>query len=1274
MANEMRFTADQRQAIELRGQNILVAAAAGSGKTRVLVERIIAQVRRAEISLDRILVLTFTKAAASEMRERIEQALNAEIDAIAAERADNSDADEEIAALERQRILLTGADISTFHSFCQHLLQEHIDATDIPPNFRLASEQEMRLFKNDVFEAVLEKKYDDAEEHGDADGFLAFADAYGGEKGDDDKLQRETLALYHFSLSQPSPETWLGAQGGEPDDTPFWARAGFHVLADELRRTLAKLCADYRRAIELLAAQEEDFRAATEKCRDILIHNLGVHEELQGAVETFAQAHDDAGWTQFLETAAAAKKARSSLPRKQVEEANPAVGAAFNRLTGKIHAAWDACTAQLAPTPAELCAAENRANAAVRRYAQLAIEFHRALRCEKIARGLLDFSDLEHETLRLLCAHPERLQENPTVADPTETARALQERFDAVMVDEYQDTNGLQEGILRQIARSDNRFIVGDVKQSIYRFRLADPRLFQETYRAYRGGAAEGTLVTMSENFRSRAEVLEPINYIFSQVMTDSAVEIAYDEKARLNPGRIFEDAPTDGKSLAGPLELNLLHVDYAAETDDESAGEAAELKAFEVEARWIARRIRTLTEENYIVHDGHGGHPLSYRDIVILLRAAKERANILLEALRTEGIPAYADETAGYFESSEIRMMLALLAALDNARQDTALTAVLASPMIGLRMEELAYLRVNTPHGSIYEMLTAEAGDEIPAGIVTRAHAAIDRIRTWRSYALVHSVPELLWMLYRDTGYYDYVGALPGGVLRQANLRMLIDRAAEFERTNERGLFRFLRYIDALRRRNTDLSVARTLGESENVVRIMTIHKSKGLEFPVVFLANIGGAFNEQDMRGDLLYHAREGVGLRVYENTSVGRQKYDTLSLRRVKAAIKRETKAEEMRILYVAMTRAQEKLVLTGTLNVTRSGKDKLEQLREKCLAYAREKDAALPDEAILAGKSYLDWIALALMRHPDGAPLFGSAADITLYPPASPAARFDVRILEEDARAVQWKPADENDSVLAAVAADEPLPESVAAADVARILDWRYDARGTEHIHAKTSVTELKRQRAAAEEALPPFAPAVSESSVGADAWETPQFLRSAAHTYLTPMERGIAMHTVMQQLDLSDAADIDAIVRQADALLAQGILTEAERDSIRIEHIWKFAASRLGRRMRAAKAVYRELPFGRLLPAQNYYTEAQDAGDKIFLQGIIDVLFEEENGNYVLLDYKTDRKISADAARARYRFQIDLYGSAVETILGKPVKERYLFLLDTGQEVRMWNDT
>ena len=1264
MTHKMQFTEDQEKAIETRGQNILVAAAAGSGKTRVLVERIISQVRRGELSIDRALVLTFTKAAASEMRERIETALNEEIRHITVQGGDDTDIHKQIGALERQRVLLTGADISTFHAFCQRLIQAHIDATDIPPNFRIASEQEIRLLKHDVCEQLLEQEYKNAE-NGDPDHFLTFSDAYGGIKGDDDKLQSEVLALHAFSLSQPSPVTWLAAQGKQRDDTPYWDRSGFHVLAEELRENLGQLCADYEEAIAFLSDGEEALRTAAAKCIVALTHNKELYEALKEELNEFLNAKKDSAWEQFRTKAAAARKAKKNIPRKAVEDYDPEIGARLKKLTGKIHDGWDACLAQIPATAEELCAAENRANAAIRQYTRLTIAFHEAFQHEKLTRGILDFSDLEHTALALLCKTPERLQENPIIAAPTEIADELRRHYEAIMVDEYQDTNGLQEGILRQIAREHNRFIVGDVKQSIYRFRLADPSLFQSTYQAYRSGNGEGVLVTMSENFRSRAEVLEPINEIFSQIMSKEAVEIDYDTNARLNPGRVFEE-PSEGKTLAEPLEINLLRADYST-TEEEPSEE--ERKAFEVEAHFIARRIDELKKEDYVLQNGK---KLKNKDIVILLRGAKERAGILLDALRAKNIPAYADDTAGYFEASEIRMVLSLLAVLDNARQDTALAALLASPMIGLTMEEMAELRIHTPHGSIYDMLTGATGDDLAEELVKRAENALERIRHWRSYALVHSVPELLRTLYRETGYYDYVGALPGGILRQANLRMLIDRAADFERTNERGLFRFLRYIDALKRRSTDLSVARTLGESEDVVRVMTIHRSKGLEFPVVFLANIAGAFNMQDTKGDLLYHAHEGIGLRVYENTIAGRQKYDTMARRKVKAVIARETMAEEMRILYVAMTRAQEKLILTGTLNITHTGKDALEQLREVCLKYAQTADIAFQRNAILNAKCYLDWIALALMRHPDGAVLFDDADDIMQRPPTNEKARFSVRILDESVHVPQREEQESENSVLAAVRADEPLPEGGGAERVAAVLGWTYNLRGTAQIHAKTSVTELKRQQAVEEEHLAPFPPALGDTANMVQEWETPRFLRPSEREYLSPMERGTAMHTVMQQLDLKDSANIAAITRQADALMEKGILTEAERRSIETRKIWKFVGSKLGQRMRYAKAVYRELPFGRLLPAHKYYPEATDENDQIFLQGIIDVLFEEEDGNYVLLDYKTDRKISAAAARARYQFQIDLYRDAVETILGKPIKESYLFLLDTGTEVKMWD--
>ena len=415
------------------------------------------------------------------------------------------------------------------------------------------------------------------------------------------------------------------------------------------------------------------------------------------------------------------EKGEKNIPRKAVEDYDPEVGAQIKKLTEKIHAPWDGCIARLPATAQELCDTENAANAAIHQYTRLTTAFHNAFQQKKIERGILDFSDLEHTALELLCRDPKQLQEDPTIAAPTEIADELRAHYDAIMVDEYQDTNGLQEGILRQIARENNRFIVGDVKQSIYRFRLADPSLFQHTYETYRAESTEGELVTMSENFRSRAEVLAPINEIFSQIMSKEAVDIAYDVHARLNPGLVFPE-PTKGTSLAGPLEINLLRADYSVDTEEG----AEERKAFEIEAHFIARRIQELKSKGDVLHNGDA---VQNKDIVILLRGAKERAGILLDALRKENIPAYADDTAGYFEASEIRMMLSLLAVLDNARQDTPLTAVLVSPMIGMTMEDMAALRIHTKLGGIYDILTGATGDGLSDDLTKKAANALERI-----------------------------------------------------------------------------------------------------------------------------------------------------------------------------------------------------------------------------------------------------------------------------------------------------------------------------------------------------------------------------------------------------------------------------------------------------------------------------------------------------------------------------------------------------------------
>ncbi|HBQ30551.1 MAG TPA: helicase-exonuclease AddAB subunit AddA, partial [Mitsuokella multacida] len=710
----MQYTEDQKKAIEARHRNILVAAAAGSGKTRVLVDRIIAQLLARECSVDEMLVVTFTNAAATEMRERIDKALQKKLL--------ETDDRETAAWLERQIVLLSGASICTFHAFCQKVIRQNIDAIDVDPQFRLASDQEMVLMRRDVLEELLETSYKMPE---DEDGkakwqdFLEFVDDYGDDHGDE-AVYEAVLKLYHFCQSQPFPKAWLRQQQEryEAEAADFWQTPWTATIVEAVGREIERSIHAYEAACALVRtgvrpeAEEKALIAVWQPYVEYLQGCIEKLEEVQAAYRTALAEKKPGGWDALC---AAAKGWKQPVLRGKKYEALrdtfPDIRKSFEKSRDEAKKIFtDARDRYLAETEASMLEEVRACSATVRCYVALTTAFIDALQAAKKERNVLDFSDLEHFALAVLCRDPEALA-GASEADfrgergkalRTDAAEDLREKYAVIMVDEYQDTNGVQEAILNLIARADNLFTVGDVKQSIYRFRLADPYLFQAKYDAYpeNPGAEEmDQLITMKQNFRSRAEVLAPINFIFDQVMTREAMEIEYDEKSRLYPGASYPEAE---HTLKGPMELDLilrgeteqgiagLGQAAAPESEDESGGE--ELEGFELEAQHIADRIAGLMEAGYRVFDKDAGgyRPLAYRDIAVLLRAVKGKANTLLELLRKNSIPAYADVDGGYFEANEVRLVLALLKTIDNARQEIPLAAVLVSPIGGFTMEEL--------------------------------------------------------------------------------------------------------------------------------------------------------------------------------------------------------------------------------------------------------------------------------------------------------------------------------------------------------------------------------------------------------------------------------------------------------------------------------------------------------------------------------------------------------------------------------------------------------
>ena len=1212
----------QLRAITESGHNLLVSAAAGSGKTYTLVERIVQNIIAGKYRIDELLVVTFTNAAAAEMRERIEKKLTDELG--------------NHPELAHQLVLLSNASISTLHSFCQRLIRENFTAIDVDPKFRLLNDQERELIRQQVIREVFERKYEEQ----DAE-FLRFVRSYGSDR-DDTALYEMVLDLHRFAESQPDPKAWIG---GVTERVPQWGQGSieqadwYPYLRDKIHRTLAACGEAAKYFLEEAEARGISKYAESFEVDAELVANLS-EAAATGSWETMQEAFS-AIPKPFPRFKSAPKKMNLDDQTKDFFNKNgrkPQIKKPLEELRDTFFLDTEESLLEdlrVSGTDiAELC--------------RLTMAFIEAFDAAKRKKTALDFGDLEHFALAVL--------------NREETLAAIKKRYKEIMVDEYQDTNGVQEAILGKITDGRNLFMVGDVKQSIYRFRLADPTLFTDKQNDYRQHGEHGACIELSENYRSRKEVLSAVNFLFSQLMMDPETEISYDEGAALYPKADYP--ATDKKSFAGaPVELLLVAND--AKTKDD---EKEELRQFEAEAEIVAQKLREIKDSGVSVYDKDKKEyrPICWQDMAVLLRTVKGKAQVLLEKLRAHDIPAYAEADAGYFEEKEVSLVLALLAVIDNAHQDIPLAAVLHSMIGGMTAEDLAEIRADADDAAdFYMALSAKAGTDVNG----KAARFLESLGKWRKLSRRVGVPELLWQLYRDTGFYDYVGAQPGGLVRQANLRMLVDRAADYEKTNFRGLFRFLKFVRQMKERNTDLSVARTLGEKEDVVRIMTVHKSKGLEFPVVVIADLSKQINFQDVQKKVLVHKNLGIGMYCTRSEGTLAWQYPTIAWCAMKETIKNEARAEELRILYVAMTRAREKLILVG--NVQSSG----EKCAKAWCRYMERKEAALPGHAVLSANSWLDWIGPAVARDEKAGETLRDVAGVSELPQIDyPSGKFgepnfDLRFIRAPLSKTESENQETVDEWKECIRNLEPLPISENS-ERASALSWSY-AHYTD-IPAKMTVTEIKR-RSEEQEVFTPFA------SSGADAaqdgmgdierdFPPPEFLQ-AEEIPKGGVVFGTLMHGVMQNLRLDGALDKADIESQLDAFVKDGALTEEERRAVRVPSIAKFFASPVGRRMKAAKRCWREQSFSLLIPASEIEMESKaSTEDEIFLQGTIDVFFEDAEGRIVLLDYKTDRGTTPELIRKRYKTQLDLYARAIQAITGMKVDERYIYRLSDGDTI------
>lgn len=1211
----MAWTNEQQAAIDSRGQTLLLSAAAGSGKTAVLVERIIRRLLDKEYPIDitELLVVTFTKAAAAEMRDRIGTALMKALSETKDPR------------VERQLALLPSAQISTLHAFCQHVIRKYFYTIDLDPAFSIAGEEELNLLRRQVLEDVFLSYYEDDEK---ASILYPLADMFGSDRGDD--ILMDTVSrMYTYARSLAWPEHWLKeaarAYDVAPDaviDDMVWAGP----IKDAVRRIL-----------------EEDARLY-----DGVLYHLRQREAFAPACDTFVaeqaalrQAAQARSWNDLSRFVRAI-----DFPRLK----------SLRKLSDDDKAVWERCkkvrddvkkdviktlqAVYFSATPEEWLDGMRAMKPIMDGLVTLTLDFAKAYGAAKKEKGWIDFSDLEHFCLQILLA-PDASPEHPV---PSAAAEELRSQYEEVFIDEYQDTNGVQELITRLVSGEDNRFMVGDIKQSIYRFRLADPTLFLEKYQSFsRDEKAVQRCIDLGRNFRSVPVVLDAVNAVFSRAMTAEAAGMDYGEREKLYAGH---QAPDDERWIGGPVEVDIVPTPSDEEDDDGST-------AFEKECRFIAGRIGELLASGRMAARKDGTlEPLSYRHIVVLLRSMAGKADVLIQALQEGGIPSYAEQSGGYFAAVEVQVMLALLRCIDNPEQDLAMAAVLRSPLVGLDETALAGVRL-AGDGTLWQNLPAFVAS-LPDGVdekedLQQFMAAFD---SWRTYSRRHGVAELLQRLYDDTAYVDFVGAMPGGDVRQANLKALYDRARQYEEAGFRGLFRYLQLMDKMKEDGLDLAPAKVVSEKEDVVRIMSIHKSKGLEFPVVFVADMGKAFNRRDTQDQILFHNRLGIGLKQYDPE--WRMSYPTLIWSGIAAQLRWEGTAEEERILYVAMTRARDQLILTGhSSHIDRD--------------WQRWTSRLNPAQA----KSYFDWVMPAAL-----AP-FGAKADADYARPGAAwqDAIWQVRI----ARAVPAGTVEEG-------AYDgEPRLEALRRGDLTGTpvpswldeqLSWQYAYPQAVRTAAKFSVSEVKRRyqelhsdELQDEAALSVPAAAVIPTAPGEDdAFATLPSWLAGEEAAVSGAQRGTALHKALQYITPAADQTTATLRREIDAFVRQGLLSREEAKLVYVPVLAAFCQSDIGRRMAESPELHREYPFTVLLAGGDPLPETE-TGEQILIQGVIDCLFREDDA-WILVDYKSDRLETADAFRSRYAVQLALYKRAVEQITHRPVEETYIYSLHLQQEIRL----
>ena len=1344
-----KWTQEQQNVIDSRGGNLLVAAAAGSGKTAVLVERIIQMILNSDlkIDIDKLLVVTFTNAAASEMRERIGDAISKKLD--------ENPEDEH---LQDQLVLLNKASITTIHSFCLEVIKSNFHKINLDPNFRIGDETECSLMKLEAIDETFDILYEKNDEE-----FCYLVDCYAEKRGDSN-LQNLILSIYSFVMASPYPKVWLKESAEDfniTDDFDFarskWAKAILETVKIQMEGIEKSLC----KAIEDVDGIDE-LVTFTDKLK---MEYEKIKEILYACDTTWSDAYRQISSMTFENYAKGVKRIPKDSPSYIKEEKDKAKKIRDNakKSIEKIK------TSVFNKNYDDLKDEIKFLYPIVKSLSDVVLMFEQIYSQKKRDKGIIDFNDIEHFALQILTETDENGdfvfdEEGKNI--PSDIALEYREKFYEIFIDEYQDSNQVQEVILSTIAKQKepNRFMVGDVKQSIYRFRQAKPEIFLQKYATYDTDlSSKYKKIMLYKNFRSRKEVVDSVNYIFEHIMSKNLGEIDYNEEEKLNLGANFEEVEDEKIILGGATEIHLMEKKVPeVEDPDEEEEEGEDLDASQIEARMVGKIIRDIMRPNengeiMQVFDKklETYRNVEYKDIVILLRATSAWAPVFAEELINMDIPTYADMGQGYFETMEIQVIMSFLKVIDNPMQDIPLIAILRSPIYGFTPEDFIDIRITDKKISFYEAMRMFVGEKIDLSneeeqdiaedeisddtgneiidlnineensyidadmddyyqninyedfeyeneefiyndevmyesyisenieddliyeinsniegdeesqkseLELKVRRFLDDLKELQEKSMYMSTDEFLWYIYTNSGYYAYCGALPGGSQRQANLRILFERAKQFEETSFKGIFNFINFISKLKKSNSDMGSAKTLGENANVVRIMSIHKSKGLEFPIVICSGMGRNFNTMDFRKDVLYHHELGYGPQIVDFER--RISYPSIAKEALKCKINIENISEEMRILYVALTRAKEKLIITSSI------KDIEQNMHKWSSNISTEKMVSKYD--ILNGKNYMDWMMPAIIKHKDLEDIretYNLSTSISMEDES----KWSVKTWSRDDIDFEKHEKEGIREVLNTM--DLSQHDTEYYEQIEKKLNFEYPYLGVVKKAASISVTEIKKRQEEYEE---------QDDSLGLYKHKTilkkPKFLSESQKTEkITGARRGTIVHLIMEVLDFEKVNTESEIKAQIQDLVKRRIITEKESQVLSPRKIMRFFKSPIAKRMLSSKFVKREQKIYTQIKMNDIYLNDEIfknnretyENESVMLRGVIDLYFEEDDG-LVILDYKTDFVDENNKKEIihKYKKQIEIYADVLSKLTGKKVKEKYLYLFGIDKQVKV----